>query len=69
MAYVAVPPVARLVQSMAGYAPGSYEPKDRDREAWLRHAVGDGPLLRLVSWRTLVSAVLFAIVAVVWLTL
>lgn len=66
--YVAVPPVARFVDSVAGYNPTHYEPKDFERQEWLRHQDPDS-LLATVSWQTVVNLVLFALVAAVWLTL
>lgn len=66
VAYVAVPRVARLVESIAGYNPAYYEPKDFDRERWLREH--GPPVLGGLDWDTLVGIVLFLLVAVVWLT-
>lgn len=68
VAYVGVPRVARLVESVGGYNPGHYEPKDLERGAWLEHA-GGATLFSRVPWDTLVSVALFLLVAVVWLTL
>lgn len=68
VAYVGVPHVARLLESVGGYGPGHYEPKDLERGAWLLSA--DGATVRArVPWDTLVSVALFLLVAVVWLTL
>jgi hypothetical protein len=67
VAYVAVPRVARLFESIAGYNPAGYEPKDFDRERWLREHVGT-PVLGGLDWDTLVGITLFLLVAVVWLT-
>jgi hypothetical protein len=68
VAYVAVPRVARLLESVAGYNPGGYEPKDFDRERWLREHVAGPPVLGGLDWDTLVGITLFLLVAVVWLT-
>ena len=68
VAYVGVPPVARLAESVGGYDPGHYEPKDLERGAWLQSADGV-TLVARVRWDTLVSVALFLLVAVVWLTL
>jgi hypothetical protein len=68
VAYVGVPQVARLVQSVGGYDPGHYEPKDLERGAWLQNADG-ATLFSRLPWTTLVSVALFLLVAVVWLTL
>jgi hypothetical protein len=68
VAYVAVPHVARLVESVGGYNPGHYEPKDLERGAWIQRADG-ATLFARVPWDTVVSIALFLLVAVVWLTL
>jgi hypothetical protein len=68
VAYVGVPHVARIVESIGGYDPGHYEPKDLERGAWLQRA-GDSTLLARLNWSTLVNVALFLLVAVVWLTL
>jgi hypothetical protein len=68
VAYVAVPHVARLVNSLSGYDPGHYEPKDLEREAWVQHA-GDTALFFNLGWGTVINVALFLLVAVVWLTL
>ena len=67
VAYVAVPHVARVVESLGGYDPGRYEPKDLEREAWLQRAA-DAPLFAGIGWHTVVHVALFLLVAVVWLT-
>jgi hypothetical protein len=59
--------VARVFEAMAGYNPGGYEPKDFDRERWLREHVGTAVLGGL-DWDTVVGITLFLLVAVVWLT-
>lgn len=70
VAYVAVPPVVRFVESMAGYSPRDYEPKDFARGEWLRQQESSGGLvIGRVSWQTASSVLVFLIVAVVWLTL
>lgn len=68
VAYVAVPQVARVVDSVRGYDPGRYEPKDLEREAWLQRS-GEGVRFVHLEWQTLVNVALFVLVAVVWLTL
>jgi hypothetical protein len=68
VAYAGVPHVARLVESVGGYDPGHYEPKDLERGAWLQSTDGV-TLVARVRWDTLVSVALFLLVAVVWLTL
>ena len=39
VAYVAVPLVVRFVDSIGGYNPVYYEPKDFERQDWLKHQV------------------------------
>lgn len=68
VAYVLVPHVTRLAESVGGYNPGHYEPKDLEREAWLQSTDG-ATLFARVPWDTLVGVGLFLLVAVVWLTL
>ena len=67
VAYVAVPSVARLIESVGGYNPAHYEPKDFERESWLREHTPNG-LLGQLDWDTVVGITLFLLVAVVWLT-
>jgi hypothetical protein len=68
VAYVGVPHVASVVESVGGYNPGHYEPKDVERGAWLDR-VTDAALLSRMSWDTVINIALFLLVAVVWLTL
>jgi hypothetical protein len=68
VAYVGVPHVARLAESVGGYNPGHYEPKDFERGVWLQRVEG-ATLLSRLPWDTLVNLALFLLVAVVWLTL
>jgi hypothetical protein len=68
VAYVGVPHVVRLIETVGGYNPGHYEPKDLERGAWLQSAEG-ATLFSRVPLDTLVSVALFLLVAVVWLTL
>jgi hypothetical protein len=68
VAYVVVPPVARLVSLMGGYEPQVYEPKDFARQSWLQarsRAIGLPP----VSVDTVVNLALVLLVALVWLAL
>lgn len=66
-AYVAVPHVTRFVETVGGYNPGGYEPKDLERGDWLRrHPV---EFFSALSWDALFQVALFVLVAVVWLTL
>lgn len=66
VAYVVVPRVARLFESIALYNPTGYEPKDLERERWL-HESGP-PIIGGLDWDTVVGITLFLLVAVVWLT-
>jgi uncharacterized ion transporter superfamily protein YfcC len=69
VATVAVPPVTRLLDTLrgGGYNPGSYEPKDAERQVWLDQP--DSGLLGMIPWETAVNVTLFILVAIVWLTL
>lgn len=67
LAYAGVPHVARVVDGMSGYLDGHYEPKDAAREAWVQRAAEPG-VIAGVPWSIVVNAVLFVLVAVVWLT-
>jgi len=68
VAYVAVPRVVRYVDALQGYAPPAhYEPKDVERQEWLRHRTVEE--LTGVSFDVVVDVVLFILVAIVWLTL
>ena len=69
VAYAGVPHVARVVDSMAGYNPGTYEPKDTEREALVQRADDSGEVPSRIPWQTVVSILLFVLVAVVWLTI
>jgi hypothetical protein len=67
VAYVAVPPVVRWLESLSGYNPARYEPKDADRESWVRHR--DGSALPGITTDSLVYLGLFLLLAAVWLPL
>ena len=66
VAYVVVPRVARLFESISGYNPMVYEPKDLDRQRWLQES--GPPVIGGLDWDTVVGITLFLLVAVVWLT-
>jgi hypothetical protein len=68
VAWVAVPGVARFVNSWAGYEPVGYEPKDLDRQMWLERN-GAEALLERLPWNDVIGIGLFVLVAVLWLTL
>lgn len=63
-----VPGVTRLVNSMAGYNPQGFEPKDAERLSWLDsrlRVTGLPP----VSLELVLNVLLFLLVAVVWLAI
>jgi hypothetical protein len=68
LAYAGVPHVARIVDSMSGYNPGHYEPKDSEREAWMARSDDPDAFLARIPWQTVIHVLLFLLVAVVWLT-
>jgi hypothetical protein len=67
VAYVAVPQVVRFVDAVRGYDPAFYEPKDFERQAWIKRQVAP-EVLPGFSWEILIDIILFLLVAVVWLT-
>ena len=70
LAYAGVPHVARFVESVGGYNPGHYEPKDTEREAWLQRRMDPDAFLSRIPWDTIISVGLFlSWWLVVWLTL
>jgi hypothetical protein len=69
VAYVAVPQVARVLESVGGYNPGVFEPKDHERGAWLQRPDDPDAVLARIPWETLFHIALFLLVAVVWMTL
>jgi hypothetical protein len=68
VAYVIVPVTVRYIDALRGYAPDYYEPKDAERQEWLRQTGIPEQLVGL-SWDVVVDIVLFVLVAIVWLTL
>ncbi len=67
VAYVGVPLVVRFVDAVRGYDPAYYEPKDFERQDWLKRQVVP-TVLPGVSWEIVIDIILFLLVAVVWLT-
>ena len=67
VAYVAVPQVVRFMDAARGYDPAYYEPKDFERQAWIKRQVAP-TVLPGFSWEIVIDIVLFLLVAVVWLT-
>jgi hypothetical protein len=67
VAYVGVPHVVRFVDAMRGYDPAYYEPKDFERQAWMKRQVAPA-VLPGFSWEIVIDIILFLLIAVVWLT-
>src|SRR5437016_14668767 len=67
VAYTAVPLVVRFVDSVRGYDPAYYEPKDFERVAWIKRQVAP-TVLPGFSWEIMIDILLFLLIAVVWLT-
>ena len=65
--YVAVPLIVEFVDAVRGYDPAYYEPKDFERQDWLRRQIVPAVLPGL-SWEIVIDIVLFLLVAVIWLT-
>jgi hypothetical protein len=65
VAYVVVPAVASFFESVGGYRPTDYEPKDAERQSWLvkQDRLGLGAL----GWDDLVKIVLLLLAGVAWL--
>ncbi len=68
VAYVVVPVAVRYVDALRGYSPADYEPKDRERQEWLRQK-GLPERLAGLSGDVVVNTLLVILVAIVWLTL
>ena len=67
VAYVGVPHVVRFVDAVRGYDPAFYEPKDFERQDWIKRQVAPA-VLPGISWEIVIDVTLFLLVAVVWLT-
>ena len=66
VAYIGVPQVLRVVDSIANYDPRQYEPKDVQRADWLaKHAPG----FKMLDWDELLKIALLVMVGLAWLTL
>lgn len=65
VAWIAVPAVARFVDTVGNYDPNAYEPKDTERAAWL--GMRDGLSLENLSWANLLKIVLFIFAGIAWL--
>jgi hypothetical protein len=67
VSWVAVPLVVRFIDAVPGYDPAFYEPKDFERQNWIKRQVAPAALPG-VSWEMVIDGTLFLLVAVVWLT-
>jgi hypothetical protein len=67
VAWVAVPLVVRYIDAVRGYNPADYEPKDFERQDWIKRQVAPA-VLPGISWEIVIDVTLFLLVAVVWLT-
>ena len=65
VAWVAVPPVSSVFQTIGVYDPRGYEPKDAERGEWL--ARRDALRLPAVSWENLAKIALIIFVGLAWL--
>ena len=63
-----MPGVARIVNSMAGYNPQTFEPKDAERLRWI-DTKGRLTGLPSVSTDLVINVLLFLLVALVWLAI
>jgi uncharacterized membrane protein len=66
VAWAVVPWIVDLVQTLSDYAPSYYEPKDQQRQEYLR-TVTAGPE-GLLSWQTALKLALLVLVGVLWLS-
>ncbi len=65
LAYVAVPWIVQVIEAVGGYDPVFYEPKDLQREDYLRNlpATAGG----FFGWETAFKFLLLVLVGLVWL--
>lgn len=65
VAYVAVPWIVQLLETVGGYSPSYYEPKDLQREDYLKSL----PQTRegLFGWETAFKLVLLVLAGLLWL--
>jgi hypothetical protein len=64
VAYVVVPAVTAFFESVGGYRPTDYEPKDVERQSWL--VKRDRSALGALGWDELVKIVLLLLAGVAW---
>src|SRR5437773_6353628 len=60
VAYVVVPIAVRYIEALQGYSPHFYEPKDLERQEWLRRT-GDRKSTRLNSSHITISYAVFCL--------
>jgi hypothetical protein len=65
VAYVAVPWIVQIVETAGGYNPGYYEPKDIQREDYLKRLPPSPE--GFFGWETAFKLVLLVLVGLVWL--
>lgn len=65
VAYVAVPWIVQLIETIGGYNPAFYEPKDLQREEYLKSlpSTAEG----FFEWETAFKFLLLVLVGLLWL--
>lgn len=66
IAYVVVPWIVQLLESVGGYNPLGYEPKDIERQDYLRRLPPREDAF--FGWETAVKLVLLVLVGLLWLS-
>ena len=65
VAYVVVPWIVGLVETIGGYAPAYYEPKDQQRQDYLRSLPVIGQTF--LGWETTFKLLLLVLAGILWL--
>ena len=65
VAYIVVPWVVELAETLGGYNPAYYEPKDAQRQDYLRSLTGIRQVL--LGWETTFKLFLLVLVGLLWL--
>lgn len=65
VAYVVVPWIVTLVETMSGYDPAYYEPKDRERQDYLKSLPSIAQTF--LGWETTFKLLLLVLVGLLWL--
>ena len=65
VAYVVVPWIVGLIETIGGYNPEYYEPKDRERQDYLRSLPVIGQAF--VGWGTTFKLILLVLAGLLWL--